>query len=195
MDLDTLLSACLGVGLAAACGFRVFVPLLITSIAAQSGHLTLAHGFQWIGSKPALVAFAVATVLEILAYYVPWVDNLLDLIAGPAAVVAGIVITASVVADVDPLLRWTLAVIAGGGAAAATQGATTLLRHASSWATGGIGNHLVSTGEAVGSAALSTVSILAPLVAAVAVAAGALALLVAVLTRPWQRHRVSPTAS
>src|SRR5947207_9549521 len=97
MDLETLLSVCLGIGLAAACGFRIFVPLLVTSLAAQTGHLTLAGGFQWIGTRPALVAFAVATVLEILAYYVPWIDNLLDVIAGPAAVTAGIVVTASVV--------------------------------------------------------------------------------------------------
>ena len=95
-------------------------------MAAQTGHLTLAGGFDWIGSKPALVVFAAATLLEVLAYYVPWIDNLLDVVAGPAAVVAGIVITASVVTDVDPLLRWSLAVIAGGGAAAATQGATTM---------------------------------------------------------------------
>src|SRR6185503_2556326 len=170
MDLDTLLSICLGVGLAAACGFRVFVPLLVTSLAAQTGHLTLAGGFGWIGTKPALIAFGAATVLEILAYYVPWIDNLLDLVAGPAAVVAGIVITASVVSDVDPLMRWSLAVIAGGGAAAAVQGATTVARHVSSWATMGVGNHLLATGEAVGSVVLSALSLIAPLVAAAAVA-------------------------
>src|SRR6476469_2476307 len=119
MGLDTLLSICLGVGLAAACGFRVFVPLLVTSIAAQTGHLALAGGFHWIGTRPAMIAFGVATVLEILAYYVPWIDTALALTAGPAAVVAGIGITASVVHDVDSMMRWTLAVIAGGGAAAA----------------------------------------------------------------------------
>src|SRR5262249_3182890 len=87
MDLETLFSVGLGIGLAAACGFRVFVPLLITSLAANTGHLHLAGGFSWIATKPALIAFAVATVVEILAYYVPWIDNLLDTLAGPAAVV------------------------------------------------------------------------------------------------------------
>ena len=188
MDLDTLLSICLGVGLAAACGFRVFVPLLVTSLAAQSGHLTLAGGFHWIGTKPALVAFAVATVLEILAYYVPWIDNALDLVAGPAAVVAGIVITASVVGEVDPMMRWSLAVIAGGGAAAAVQGATTLARHVSSWTTMGIGNHLLSTGEAVGSVLLSALSLIAPLIAAAAVAALGLVALALLIKRPWQQR-------
>jgi hypothetical protein len=189
MDLDTVLSICLGLGLAAACGFRVFVPLLVTSIAAQTGHLHLAGGFTRIGTRTALVVFAVATVLEILAYFVPWIDNLLDVVAGPAAVVAGIVITASVVTDVDPMLKWSLAVIAGGGAAAATQGATTLIRHASSLATGGIGNHVVSTGEAVGSVTLSALSLVAPFAAAFIVALLGLTALVILIKRPWVRER------
>ena len=188
MDLGTLLSACLGVGLAAACGFRVFVPLLITSLAANTGHLTLAGGFSWIGTRAALITFAVATLLEILAYYVPWVDNLLDTIAGPAAVVAGIVVAASVVTDTSPLMHWSLAIIAGGGAAAVTQGATTVARHVSSLATLGFGNHLLSTAEAVGSVFLSILSLLAPLVAAMAVAAGGLLLLVMVMRHPWWRR-------
>ena len=188
MELDTLLSICLGVGLAAACGFRVFVPLLVTSLAAQTGHLTLAGGFQWIGTKPALIAFAVATLFEALAYYVPWIDNALDLVAGPAAVVAGIVITASVVSDVDPLMRWSLAVIAGGGAAAAVQGATTVARHVSSWATMGVGNHLLATGEAIGSVVLSALSLIAPLVAAAAVAGLGLVALAVLIRRPWQQR-------
>jgi hypothetical protein len=187
MDLNTLLSICLGVGLAAACGFRVFVPLLVTSIAAQTGHLSLAGGFSWIGTRPALIVFAVATLFEILAYYVPWIDNLLDLIAGPAAVVAGIVLTASVVQGVDPMMRWSLAIIAGGGAAAATQGVTTLVRHASSLMTGGLGNHVVSTGEAVGSVTLSAFSLVAPFLAALLVALLGLTALVILLKRPWQR--------
>jgi hypothetical protein len=135
-----------------------------------------------------LVAFAVATLLEVLAYYVPWIDNALDLVAGPAAVVAGIVITASVVTDVDPLLRWSLAVIAGGGAAAAVQGATTVARHVSSWTTMGIGNHLLSTGEAIGSVILSVLSLLAPLAAAAAVAGLGLLALALLVKRPWQQR-------
>src|ERR1051325_11800845 len=87
--METVLSICIGIGLSAACGFRVFVPLLVMSIASLSGHLTLAHGFEWIGSYQALVAFAVATCVEIAGYYIPWVDNLLDTIATPAAIIPG----------------------------------------------------------------------------------------------------------
>ncbi len=84
-----LLYALLGIGLAAACGFRVFVPLLVVSIAAVSGNLELGSGSGWIRTWPALIVFAVATVLEIVAYYVVWLDNLLDTIATPAPAAAG----------------------------------------------------------------------------------------------------------
>ena len=87
--METVLSLLVGIGLSAACGFRVFVPLLMVSISAMSGHLVLAPGFEWLGSLPALIAFSVATCLEIAGYYVPWVDHLLDSVSTPAAVVAG----------------------------------------------------------------------------------------------------------
>src|ERR1700720_3122197 len=97
--MQTLMSICVGIGLSAACGFRVFVPLLVMSIASLSGHLALAHGFEWIGTYPALIGLSVATCLEITGYYIPWLDHLLDTIATPAAIVAGTVVTASAVTD------------------------------------------------------------------------------------------------
>lgn len=167
--MDVLLSLAIGLGLAAACGFRIFLPFLAMSIAAKAGYLSLAGSFEWIGSTPALITFGVATVLEIAAYYVPWLDNLLDTAAAPIAVVAGIVVTASQVTDTHPLLGWSLAVIAGGGAAAVVQTGTTLARGFSSFATGGLTNPLVSTIEAGSSILLSLLAIIVPLVAAVAV--------------------------
>src|SRR5215469_2009443 len=147
MIMETFLSICVGVGLSAACGFRVFVPLLVMNIAALSGHLTLAHGFEWVGSYPALVSFSVATCLEIAGYYIPWVDHLLDSIASPAAIVAGTLVTASLVTDVSPLVRWSLALIAGGGIAGMVQGTTVLARGASLVGTGGLANPVVATLE------------------------------------------------
>lgn len=172
--MDAALGALIGLGLAAACGFRVFVPFLVASVAARSGHLELAGGFEWISSSPALVAFAVATLLEVAAYYVPWVDNLLDAVTTPAAVVAGILVSASAAAGLDPFLKWTLAVIAGGGLAAGVQLLTAGVRQASLVATGGLGNPLVSTAEAAGSVAVAALAILAPLLALALVAALAL---------------------
>jgi Domain of unknown function (DUF4126) len=161
--MEIILSLCVGIGLSAACGFRVFVPLLIMSLAAGSGHVTLAPGFQWIASTPALIAFSVATVLEIAGYYIPWVDHLLDTLATPAAIVAGTIITASMVADVSPFLKWTLAVIAGGGAASVVQGSTVLLRGASTLATGGLSNPVFATAELAGAVGTSILAIVSPL--------------------------------
>lgn len=165
--METILCVCLGIGLAAACGFRVFVPFLIMSIASLSGHLQLAHGFEWIGTYPALITFSVATALEIGGYYIPWVDHLLDTVATPAAVVAGIIVTASVVSGMSPLLKWSLAVIAGGTAAGVVQGTTVLVRGASTLTTGGLANPLFATAELASSISLSVAALIAPLVVVV----------------------------
>ena len=160
--METVLCILLGLGLAAACGFRVFIPPLVMSVAALAGHLTLAPGFRWIGTWPALLAFGTAAALEIGAYYFPWLDNLLDAIASPTAVVAGIMVSASVMTDMSPLLKWTLAVIAGGGAAGMVQAITVKTRALSSLFTLGSGNHVVSTTESAGAAAAAGISIVFP---------------------------------
>jgi hypothetical protein len=163
--MEVLLSVLVGIGLAAACGFRVFVPFLVVSVAALSGHLELSPGFEWIGTWYALVAFAVASALEIASYWVPWLDNALDIAATPAAIVAGTVITASVVTDMSPFLRWSLAVIAGVGVAGVVQSATVALRGASTVTTGGLGNPIVSSAELGGSVVASILSIAVPVIA------------------------------
>ena len=139
-DSDLALSIALGIGLAAATGFRVFLPMLITSAAAYSGHLPLGENFAWLGTAPALAMLGVAAVVEILAYYIPGVDNLLDTLATPAAFVAGTIVSAAVMADVSPMLKWTTAIIAGGGIAGVTQGVTALLRAKSTMFTAGVGS-------------------------------------------------------
>ena len=121
--------------------------------------MRLAAGFEWIGTSPALVAFAVATVLEVCAFYVPWLDHALDVIAAPAAVVAGILATASVVTDVSPFAKWSLAVIAGGGIAGTLQSGSIVARAASGAMTGGLGNFAVATVELVGAAATSALAL------------------------------------
>ena len=169
--MENLLSVCLGIGLSAACGFRVFVPLLVMSLASLSGHLTLSHGFEWIGTYPALVAFATASILEIAAYYIPLVDNLMDSIAGPAAVAAGILVAASSFIHMDQLLKWTLAIIAGGGTAAIFHGSTALARGASTALTGGTGNHAVATAELGIASGLSILAIALPLLSMIVILA------------------------
>lgn len=186
--MSTALSIALGLGLAAACGFRVFAPLLVVGVATRTGALELGSGFVWIESTPALIVLAVATVAEIAAYYVPWLDNLLDGVATPAAVVAGGVLAASVVTGMEPWLKWTLAVIAGGGLAGVVQLSTTAARGASTLVTGGVGNAGLATFELVGSIGLALLSIFWPLVALVVVA------VVLVLVARWRMH-APPTGS
>src|SRR5436309_6364987 len=188
--METLVSICLGIGLSAACGFRVFVPLLAMSVASLAGHLALAHGFEWIGSYPALVTFAVATCVEVAGYYIPWVDNLLDSIATPAAIIAGTLVTASLVTDVSPLVKWTLAIIAGGGAAGMVQGTTVLARSASSAGTGGLANPLLATLELGGSIVTSILAILAPVLVMVL-----LAIFLVVFGRRLFRKTAKPQAT
>ena len=167
--MEAVLGLIIGIGLSAACGFRVFVPMLGVCIAALTGHLTLYSGFEWMGTWPALIAFGTATVLEVAAYYVPWVDNVMDALATPAAVVAGIIVTASVFGDVSPFLKWSMAIIAGGGVAAIIQGGTVALRAGSSGTTGGMANFLVSTMELVGAILVTVLAILLPIVCLVVV--------------------------
>jgi hypothetical protein len=190
--MELLLSICLGIGLAAACGFRVFVPLLGIGVAAHAGHLHLAEGMEWMSSWPALICFAVATVLEIVAYYVPWLDNLLDTIASPAAVIAGAVATASVVYDMSPFLRWTLALIAGGGLAIVVQSATVGVRGASTATTGGLGNFVVSTLELVLAIVTTILSIVLPIATALCVALLAVAALRIMLARGKRKETAKP---
>lgn len=164
-EFDIGVSVALGVGLAAAVGFRVFLPLLVMSAAAYTGHLTLSDGLEWLSTPTALAMLSVAALLELVAYYVPGVDNLLDAIATPAALVAGTIAAAAVMTDLPPTVKWTTAVIAGGGAAGVTQSITSLLRAKSTVFTGGLGNAAVSTGEAGGALLVSLLALLAPLAA------------------------------
>ena len=170
LDVDVLVGVGTGLALAAAAGFRVFVPLLVVSFAARTGWLPLSTGFEWMGTTPALVVFATATVLEIAAYYLPFFDNLLDTIATPAAVLAGIVASASVLTDLPPWLRYSVAIIGAGGTAGIVQGSTVLLRLKSSAATAGTGNVFLASLELLGSLIMSVASLLLPLLALLLVA-------------------------
>jgi len=163
--MDTAISIALGIGLAAAVGFRIFLPLLVASIAAYSGHLHLNESFAWLGSLTAIIMLSVAALVEVLAYYIPAVDNLLDTITGPLALVAGTVVAAAVITDLPPLIKWSTAIIAGGGMAAITQGVTTLVRAKSTAFTAGLGNPLVSTAEMIAAVVVALLALLAPLVA------------------------------
>jgi len=162
---DAALSIVLGIALAAATGFRVFLPMLIVSGAAYAGHLQLDDSFAWLGTRPALIMLGVAALAEVLAYYVPVIDNLLDVLATPAAFIAGTIVSAAVMIDAPPMVKWTAAVIAGGGIAGVTQGVTGILRAHSTALTGGLGNSVISTAELGGAVLISFLALAAPVAA------------------------------
>ena len=160
--MDTILEVLLGIGLSAAAGFRVFVPMFIMSLAAQWGHLTLAPGFQWLGTPAATIVLGLAMIAEILSFLFPWVSNALDSIATPAAAIAGIIIMASVLTDMSPLVRWALAIIAGGGVALTVQGTTVVTRAAAAGASGGVASPIVGLLEALSSLIVTIATFIIP---------------------------------
>jgi Domain of unknown function (DUF4126) len=170
-NVAAALGIALGIGLAAATGFRVFLPFLVAGLAARAGWIPLAENFAWIASMPAVLIFGTAAVVEALAYYIPGVDHVLDVLATPATVVAGILVSASVMADVPPVWLWPVAIIAGGGIAGLMKGGAALVRAQSAVATGGLGNPVVSTVETLGAIVLSVLAILVPVLGLAAVIA------------------------
>jgi len=160
--ITIILSFFLGIGLSAAAGFRIFLPLLVMSISAHFGIVPLEESWQWVGSFGAIATLSIASVVEIAAYYIPWLDNLLDTVAIPMAGIAGTLLMATAMTDLTPILKWSLAIIAGGGAASTISAASATTRMASSVATAGIANPLVSTVETGTAFFLSIVSVIIP---------------------------------
>lgn len=163
--MEIMLSIFLGIGLAAAAGFRVFVPLFVLSLAAHYQIVPLGESWQWVGSTTALIILGLATIVEIFAYYIPFVDNLLDTIAIPLATITGTLVMASTLVDLSPVMTWALAIIAGGGSAAAIQSGTAATRLVSSTTTGGVGNNVLATSETATASIVSGLAIFFPILA------------------------------
>ncbi|WP_341215116.1 DUF4126 domain-containing protein [uncultured Wocania sp.] len=169
MTVETIISICLGIGLSASVGFRIFLPLFVLSLASYFNLWQLNESWQWIGSTTALITLGVATVVEIFAYFIPYIDNLLDSIAIPLAALAGTVVMMSTIADLSPVVTWSLAIIAGGGTAAAIAGTSSTTRLASTVTTGGLGNPIVSSLETGTATIMSVISIFLPILAVILV--------------------------
>ena len=160
--IETALGVCLGLGLAASCGFRIFLPGLLVGLGQRYGMGPLDAFPDWMSSTPALIVMGVATALEVAAYYIPWVDNALDTIASPAALLAGVLLFAGANSELEPMWRWALAAVAGGTAAGTTQAATVVTRGLSAGASGGLLNPVVSTLEALFAVVTTVLAILIP---------------------------------
>lgn len=182
--METILGLCIGVGLSAACGFRVFVPLLVMSIATMMGWFEPSKGFEWLAMPSVCLALAVATVCEVAAYYIPWVDNALDTVATPAAMIAGTLTTMAVTSgEMSQFAGWAAAIIVGGGTAGVVQMSTVAARGVSTATTGGLGNFVVATGEWIGAILLSVSALLVPALVAIVV------VIAVILAIRWIRHK------
>lgn len=187
--METLLGLCIGIGLSAACGFRVFVPLLVMSTAAMMGWFTPMQGFEWLVMPSVCIALAFATVCEIGAYYIPWVDNALDTVATPAAMLAGTLSTMAVSSgEMSQFASWAAALIVGGGTAGAVQMSTVAMRGVSTATTGGIANPVLSTVEWIGAIALSVLSFVFPFLVVIVV----FALIIFLLRKIQLKKRQDP---
>lgn len=186
--LPYILSSFIGIGLAAASGFRVFLPLFAVSLASYLGWIPTNDNFQWLSGLPTLIVTGVATVVEILAYYIPVVDNFLDTVTVPLATVAGSVLFASQFIELGTFPQWALAIIAGGGTAATIAAGFAGTRAASTATTAGIGNNVIATTETAGAGLMSVLSIFLPVIAFIL----ALALLILVIIfgrKIWRKIR------
>tara|TARA_B100001123_G_C15311188_1_gene1024400 strand:- start:2355 stop:2942 length:588 start_codon:yes stop_codon:yes gene_type:complete len=169
-EAGVIIAAFMGISLAAASGFRVFLPPFIMSLAVRVDFIEIdliGSQFEFFTSTPAIILLGIATVAEFAAYYVPWIDNLLDTIATPAAVLAGIGVTAISLEGSEPIVQWAIAIIAGGGMSATIQTATVATRGISSTFTLGVANPVVATSENIASVALTIIAILFPILAIV----------------------------
>ena len=190
--MEIILALGLGVTLSAASGFRLFLPLLALSLATLYGDLELASSLSWLGTYPVAIALAIATVVEIIAYCIPVVDNLLDTIEIPVAVTIGTLLTAATLKDVDSLfLWWGLSIFAGGGTAGIIATFTALTRLVFTGVTAGTGNFLVAITEALSSGVLSILA-LTVLPLGVAIVIGLLIMAIVKLPKfikSWRRRR------
>ncbi|MDC8105843.1 MULTISPECIES: DUF4126 domain-containing protein [Chryseobacterium] len=165
--LPYVLSAFIGIGLSAATGFRVFLPLFAVSLASYLHWIPMNDQFEWLAGLPTLITTGIATIAEILAYYIPFIDHLLDTLSVPLATIAGSILFASQFADFGTFPQWALAIIAGGGTAATISSGFAGIRAASTATTGGLGNSIVGTTETAGAGIMSVLAMAVPVIAAI----------------------------
>ena len=186
--MESLLAIAVGIGLSAAAGFRILIPFLVMSIAAHAGHLKLAPEMAWMGSREAIIAFAIAAVIESAVYFIPVVNNIMDVIEVPAAAIAGTILTATVTSDLSPFLRWSLALIAGGTIAGGTEALMGFTRLTSTAVAGPVGNAAVSSAELASSSILSILAIAVPILVLIVIVL--LFFLVFWQRRRWRDRRI-----
>jgi len=167
-DYHIISAIALGIALSACCGFRIFIPMLVASVAAYNHWFGFSPDMQWLGSGTAILCFGTAAIIEVAAYYFPFLDNILDAMATPLAIAAGTLLAFAILpgGQSEPLLRWVAALIAGGATAGTIHVGTGLLRLFSTKATLGTGNPVLASGENAVAISASILSFVVPVIIA-----------------------------
>ncbi len=145
--LTLLLQVGLAIALAATCGLRAFLPIFLAAVAHHLGLLQLNEGFAWIASPATMVIFGLAVVLEVAADKVPALDHGLDSIGLALRPIAGAVVAAAALGELDPTAATASGLVLGGSSAGVMQLVKAKLRLASTATTGGLLNPFVSLAE------------------------------------------------
>jgi hypothetical protein len=193
--MTVILAALLGLGLSASTGLNTFLPLLLLSAAARFhvAGIELGAKFDWLTSDTAIIVLIIASVTEIIADKIPAVDHFLDSVGTFVRPIAATIGTASVLtgADVDPTIAAVGALIIGTPTSLGFHTLKAGTRVASTATTFGCANPVLSLIEDVFSVGLTVVSLFAPLLVPLVLAA--LALLLWWLFRRARATTASPS--
>jgi len=162
--LNILFAISAGVALAAATGFRAFLPLFGLGLVARLGWTTIRPAEQWLAGDLALIALGTATVVELLADKIPVVDHVLDSIATVIRPVAAWVVSFGVLTPLGQEWAGALATVLAGGAFG-VHALKAKARVGSTLATVGTANPFLSAIEDAIALTLTLVGILAPILA------------------------------
>lgn len=186
MDLPAVVWAVgLGIALAAIAGIRAWMPLFLAGILSRSGVFELGPAFSFLSSTPALVAFGLATALEILGDKIPTVDHALDAVGTVLRPAAGALLAAAAIGRVaDPLTATALGAAVGIPSAIVPHAAKAGLRAASTLFTAGIANPILSTLEDLVALALFVLAVFVPLAVVALLAVTAVLVLRRAMRRP-----------
>ncbi len=154
----------MAIGLSAACGFRIFIPPLSYGLLYRADLVQLEDGWTWIGNEWVIAILALASIIEICANLIPWLDNFLDILATPTSIAAGTVLSSSCLTNFDPGLQWMLSVMSGVLITGGFQFSTVSIRGLSSIFTGGCFNPIFSIIEDFISIGITLSIILFPLI-------------------------------
>lgn len=184
-----ILALLLGLGLSASTGLNTFLPLLLLAAAAkfEIAGITLGEKFEWLSSDVAIIVLIIACVAELVADKVPAVDHFLDTIGTFVRPVAGATAVASVLTDVDPMVAALVGIMMGAPTSLGFHTLKAGTRVASSAATFGCANPVISIVEDVFSLILTVISIFTPVLVPIV-----LGLFILVLWKVMKRIRGTP---